>query len=570
MTSVLPDGEDRAAPRFAVRHASLGAVVVGLRRRPRLAAFLSGAVATLAMPPVFAWPVLYAVFYCLVRLLDDIARGSDDVLSRSALKVRASRGFVVGWMFGFGYFAVGLYWISASLFVEPDKFLWLLPFSVTLIPAGLAVFYGVGLAVAAMVWRPGLPGVVTLALTLTVTEWLRGHLFTGLPWNTLGYALTAPPLLLQSASLLGTYALTFIAVLIFALPAAVVTGRPRGALRHHRALGIAAGSSALALMALAAFGAYRLSLPEPAEVPGVRLRLVQPNISQDMKWRGENRAAIFRGYLDRSRRNPKGEDDGLAGITHVIWPESAIPFLLLGSQEALDAIAGLLPDGTNLITGAIRLETVPQIEGQPPLRRVYNSLLALDDRAHLTGVYDKLHLVPFGEYLPFQKTLEAVGLRQLTRLQGGFAAGDAATARYWEVPGLPPISPLICYESIFPDEVVTRGRRPGFFLNVTNDGWFGKTVGPHQHLHQARVRAVEQGLPLIRVANTGVSAVVDGRGRVLQRAGLGEIAVIDTALPGALPPTPYSRSGGSAVLLVLVLGSAWLGLLRARALSPED
>lgn len=533
--------------------AGLGARVVGILERllatsPRVMAFAAGAVSTLAMAPVFAWPVLFVTFLVLVRLLDQTHRQC--ATGRS----RALGAFAVGWMFGFGYFLVGLYWISASLFVEPDKFLWLLPFSASLIPAGLAVFFGLAAMAAIGLWRPGVARVMALALTLTVAEWLRGHVFTGLPWNLLGYALTAPPLLMQTVAVTGTYALTFVAVLVFALPSLALDPEAEAWTRRWCVV-----VPVLALCSMAGIGAYRWWRPLPPDMAGVRLRLVQPNISQDMKWRHENRERIFRDYLDRSRRNPAGQDDGLAGITHVVWPESAIPFLLLNSETALEAVADLLPDGTHLLTGAIRLEQPLPTAGAAPRRKVFNSILALDDRARLVALYDKLHLVPFGEYLPFQQTLEALGLHQMVPMPGGFAAG-VEPVRHVVVPGLPPMSPLICYESIFPDEVVTRGRRPGFFLNVTNDGWFGRTAGPHQHLHQARVRAVEHGLPLIRVANTGISAVIDAQGRILQRAGLDRAAVIDTGLPAAGKPTIYSRTGDWILVLLLLAGAAgwWL------------
>ena len=233
-----------------------------------------------------------------------------------------------------------------------------------MIPAGLAIFFGLAVVAAAAGWRPGPARIVALALALTSAEWLRGHVLTGLPWNVLGYALTAPPLLMQSASLLGTYALTFLTVLIFALPAVC---RDAGISARTRRL--CAGLPLVALALLALHGAYRLSLPEPPAVAGVRLRLVQPNVSQDMKWRHENRESIFRGYLELSQRNPKGEKDGLAGITHVIWPESAIPFLLLNSEGALEAVAGLLPDGTSLITGAIRLEQTPATDADAAAKK---------------------------------------------------------------------------------------------------------------------------------------------------------------------------------------------------------
>lgn len=514
-----------------------------MSRFPKATAFAAGAVATLAMPPIFAWPVLFAVFPCLVWLLDSANSDQD------SWRVTAWRGGILGWWFGFGYFFIGVYWISASLFVEADQFLWLLPFSATLIPAGLACFYAVCIAVAsAFAWKPGLGRILALALALTVAEWLRGHLFTGLPWNMLGYALTAPPLLIQSAAFVGVYALTLPTVVIFAWPA-LSMHEPGGSARWS-----AWGPPVLALACLGLLGAWRLQGADPADVPGVRLRLVQPSIPQDVKWRSERRAEIFRGYLDLSRRNASGQVDDLAGITHVIWPESAIPFLLLSSAEALEAIAGTLPDGVRLITGAIRVDEADESATPPKPRRIFNSMLALDDRATLLGTYDKVHLVPFGEYLPFQRLLEAMGFEQLTRVRGGFASGERGGLT-WAVPGLPPIRPLVCYESIFPDEVAASHSRPGLLLNVTNDGWFGRTAGPHQHLHQARVRAVEQGLPLVRVANTGISGVIDGKGRIVARMRLGVRGVIDATLPGALPPTVYARYGEWWLVVMLAIGT---------------
>ena len=339
-----------------------------LARWPRFGAFSCGVLTTLAMPPVFAWPVLFLTFYGLVRLLDVAA-------AEAVERRRAQRLFVTGWLFGLGYFLTGLYWISASLFVEPNKFLWLLPFSATLIPAGLAVFHGLAAAALVRIWKGGAARIVALALALTAAEWLRGHVFTGLPWNTLGYALTAPPVLMQSASLVGSYALTFVTVVIFALPAAAAGPGMASRRGWHLAVCLAVPFALLA--GLSGYGVYRLSLAEPEAVAGVRLRLMQPNVSQNMKWRSENRGDIFRSYLDLSRRNPQGEDDGLAGITHVIWPESAIPFLLLDSQPALEAVAGLLPDGTSLVTGAIRAEEIAGTAGMAPQRRVFNSVLDL-------------------------------------------------------------------------------------------------------------------------------------------------------------------------------------------------
>jgi apolipoprotein N-acyltransferase len=269
--------------------------------------------------------------------------------------------------------------------------------------------------------------------------------------------------------------------------------------------------------------------------------------------------AIFQDQLDLSRQNAAGQRDDLAAITHLIWPEAAMPFLPLEHPEALAAIGDLLPNGAQLITGALRLKrpAAPRVAG--PLEG-FNSLMVFGDSGNLETVYDKIHLVPFGEYLPFQAALESIGLEQLTRWRGGFAVGPSPRPLL-TIPGLPPVAVLICYEAIFPGAVVQGGQRPGVLVNVTNDGWFGNTTGPWQHFHQSRVRAVEEGLPLVRSANNGVSAVVDGYGRILSILTLNARGVIDSPVPSALPATPYARFGDwtfVAVLLALVVATAIL------------
>jgi apolipoprotein N-acyltransferase len=303
-------------------------------------------------------------------------------------------------------------------------------------------------------------------------------------------------------------------------------------------------------------GWWRLSAAAPA-VAGVKVRIVQPNVPEREKWRPENQARIFRDYLALSHTSPTGADDAATGITHLIWPEAALPFLVLDSPGARAAIGAMLPQHALLITGALRAELAPQE------RRVFNSILVFGEGGSLVDRYDKIRLVPFGEYLPMQSVLEAIGLRQLTELRGGFTPG--ATPRpLLRAPGLPPSAPLICYEAVFPHAVVETADRPGVLLNVTNDGWFGDTIGPRQHFHQARVRAVEEGVPLLRAANTGISGVVDAYGRVLQHLGLNRRGTIDAELPPALPPPPYARFGDTLFLVLWLAGagalllSAWL------------
>jgi len=242
---------------------------------------------------------------------------------------------------------------------------------------------------------------------------------------------------------------------------------------------------------------------------------------------------------------------GMAGVTHLIWPESAFPFLLTEKPSALAAIADLLPKGATLVTGAARAERVAGSD-EPPM--VFNSIYAIDDGGEIRAAYDKVHLVPFGEYLPFGGFLRGLGLRQLIALPGGFSPGQAL--RTLTVAGAPPFAPLICYEVIFPGVVVAPGARPGWLLNVTNDAWYGTTPGPHQHFQEARVRAVEEGLPLVRAANSGISAIVDAHGRIVASLALGRIGTVDGGLPAGLPPTPYGRSGDAIFLALLVIAVA--------------
>jgi apolipoprotein N-acyltransferase len=253
---------------------------------------------------------------------------------------------------------------------------------------------------------------------------------------------------------------------------------------------------------------------------------------------------------------------GVRDVTHLIWPESAFPFFLTREADALAQIAALLPKGTVLITGAIR---APEGATGSLVTRAYNSIYLIDHDGSVLPVYDKVHLVPFGEYLPLQNFLERLGLIQLTKVRGGFIPGDRR--RPVKVPGAPSFLPLVCYEIIFPGEAVPRGERPGWLLNVTNDGWFGASAGPYQHFQQARIRAIEEGLPLVRAANTGISAVVDPLGRVLKMLPLGTEGVLDASLPRPVPPTPYARLGdGPAALLVAL---AMVLVFRGRTRPPS-
>lgn len=495
---------------------------------------LLGLLSILAMAPFFAAWVLLVTIPGLIWLIDGAA-------SEPNVPRRLWRAAGAGWWFGFGYHAAGLFWIGEAFLVEAEVFAWLLPFAVTLMPAGLALFTAAASVSAIWFWQAGSARVWVFALSLAAFEWLLGHVFTGFPWNVLGYALTEPLVLMQSASVLGIYGLTILTVVVAALPAVCFADRDVVGWRGGHGL-LAAGAVVLAMVI---FGALRLSSPPLAPVEGVRIRIVQPSIPQRDKWRPERQREFFLKHLDLTMTAPDGRVDGLAGVTHVVWPEAAMPFQPLLSPEALAAISQRLGEGRWLMSGALRSSVLP--DGK---RRAFNSLMVFGaDGLHAN--YDKIHLVPFGEYLPFQSILEWIGLEQLTRVRGGFSIGVTPRPLI-AIPGLPPVGPLICYEAIFPAVVVQSSERPGVLVNVTNDGWFGRTTGPQQHFHQARLRAVEEGIPLIRAANNGVSGLIDPYGRILAKLELDVVGTSYIALPSPLRLPIYARLGDIVFLILWV------------------
>jgi apolipoprotein N-acyltransferase len=408
-----------------------------------------------------------------------------------------------------------------------------LPFAVLGLPAYLALFTALGFALARLIWTADPSRVIALAASLTLSEWLRGQALSGFPWNAFGYALTEPLALAQTASLIGLWGLTFLSVAIFASPATLIDSKSRG-----RKPWIAPVMALALLVAMGIFGGVRLALQPTTLVAKVKLRIMQPNLQQDVKFNYAAKAEVMQKYLALSDRASGPQSTGVRDANILIWPESAFPFFVTREGDAMAQIADLLPKGTILITGSVRAPDLP-----PGVRitRVYNSVYVIDHDGSVLSVYDKVHLVPFGEYLPFQDWMEKLGFVQLTRVQGGFIAGTRR--RPMDLPNAPRMLPLICYETIFPGDVASRDDRPGWMINLTNDGWFGISTGPHQHLQQARVRAIEQGLPLVRAANTGISAVIDPVGRIIARLGLGVEGVLDSVLPAAIAPTIYTRLG---------------------------
>ena len=528
MSEASPAGEPgRIANRFAAFRLRLAAA--GWRRTALAAAF--GIVATGALPPVYAWPLVFVSFSGLIWLLDLASpdRGTD-----------VGAAFAVGWWFAFGHFVTNLYWLANALLLDAAQFGWMVPFAVFGLSAVLAVFVGAAAAVRHYSRCRGLAGILVFAVAWTAAEWLRGHVLTGFPWNLIGTVWVGVPAVMQSASLVGIYGLGMLTVTAASLPATLVapTRVPR------RWLGPIV--AAALVCALWAFGLARLPAGDTATVPDIRLRLVQPNVTQSLKWDAAQRLASLR----RSAELTRGP--GFETRTDVIWPESAVPYVLTDlnreNPQLRAALAPMVPPGGLLITGALRAE-----HGADDEIKLWNSLFAIDPSGAVAGVYDKHHLVPFGEYVPFPKLLG------FTRVAAGaidFSAGPGP--RTMDLPSLPPTSPLICYEAIFPQEVSETARRPAWLLNISNDAWFGLSAGPYQHFAAARFRAVEQGLPLVRATNDGISAVVDAYGRVLAHLDLGTAGVIDASLPIALAPTLYARVGdyaalGLGVILLLIV-----------------
>jgi apolipoprotein N-acyltransferase len=517
-------------------------IVLAWGWRRWLIAFVAGAVSALAMAPFNAWPILFLTFPTLVWLIDGSGVGR-----WSSIRATAA----TGWWFGFGYFVAGLYWMGYAFLVDAPTFGWMLPFAVFGLPAVLGVYTALAVTLAHMLWTRGALRILALAASLTVTEWLRGHLFTGFPWNAFGYALTTPLPLAQAASIIGIWGLTFIAIAVFASPATLTDDRA-----ETRRPWLPLAVSVMILAALGGYGARRLEHAPTRLVDGVHLRIMQPNLRQDIRFNYAAKQEIVDRYVALSGRSSGPQSQDLHDATLLIWPESPFPFFLTHEADALAQITKLLPPNTALITGAMRLAD----PDHPENSGVYNSIYVIDHTGAIIAVYDKVHLVPFGEYLPFETILERLSLQELTKQHGGFLAGDRP--RLIAIPGAPLALPLICYEVVFPDDMMPPGKRPSWIVNVTNDGWFGISTGPYQHFQQARVSAIEQGLPLVRAANTGISAVVDPVGRIINSLPLGREGVLDAPLPRPISAPIYAQFGDAPAAIMVVI--AFIVVVRRR------
>ncbi len=430
-------------------------------------------------------------------------------------------GFFVGWGAGLGYFGLSLSWIVEPFLVDAERYGWMAPFALILMAGGMALFWGLGFALARR-W----PSALVFAGFWTLAELLRSYIFTGFPWALMAYNWVETPLI-QATSVIGVYGLGFLIVLAGGL-----------LLSRRGAVG-----AVLIIATLTGFGLWRLQTP--VVETGKTVRLIQPNAVQSQKWDPAYIPVFYERQLAFSAA------PGAPDI--VIWPEVAVAYL----PDEQPAVRRQISNAAQapVIMGARRREA----------GNIYNSLLLLDKNSDVAAIYDKYHLVPFGEYMPLQTLADKWGIKGLAEaLGGGITAGTGP--KILSGAGVPPFLPLICYEAIFPQGVA--GPRPEWLVQITNDAWFGEVSGPYQHLAQARVRAIEQGLPLARAANTGISAMVDPYGRITASIPLGRDGFIDAALPKPLPPTILAQTGQWPVIgLILLLLLA--GVLRYRRPPPR-
>ncbi|MES2607720.1 MAG: apolipoprotein N-acyltransferase [Pseudomonadota bacterium] len=491
---------------------------------PRMSAIILGALSTFSFAPLYFLPALFVSVWGLLRLLDN-SQTSRQLFERI-------------YSFGFGFFTTNLYWIGFS-FCAIDLGWVGIPAVLTL-SAFLALFF----VINGFFILPFAPFTIerriAFAVGFAICEWLRGHILTGLPWNLVGSiwgAYTWPYLndiglsILQITAWIGIYGLSFLTMLVVVL----ITGT-------HRLCRIIALAG---IIACALFGGMRL-MRTPTELLPINLRLIQPSLDQRLKWLSssfERNLELQLGLSSLEAERP---------LAAIIWPEAAITTFLNESLELREILSSVAPKNGYIITGTPRRE-----DG-----KVFTTLSVINENGDIPYHYKKSHLVPFGEYVPFKQYLP---VEKLT--SGTLDYSESDGLRTLDVPGLPPFSPLICFEALFPGEVISKAvntKRPLWLLNITNDAWYGVSAGPYQHLALVRIRAIEEGMPLVRVANNGLSAVIDPCGRVAHKLGLYDIGFIDFELPKALPTTLYNRIKEGAFWALLMVAFVGAILMRRR------
>lgn len=491
--------------------------------------FVAGAGTATAFAPTYWWPVLFLtlpIFYFLL----DAAAGRRHGLGR-------------GFAFGYGFFMAGTWWIANALMVDAAKFGWLFPISVGGLSAVMALWFAL---FGWLVWwrRSGhaFADLLQFIVLWIVVEYLRTLGMFGFPWNLLGYAAQTSERLSQLAAVTGPYGLSLLVLSVVLLPVSWV--KPNITERQRM---VYSGITLLALIFTYGYGMLRM--PALTEFTGTRVRVVQGNIQQSMKWTPQGRNESIRVHTELSNMQTNAPTP-----TIMVWEETALPFTLYPDSQWPARVASALPANTTLITGAVRADD------SDGALRVWNSAVVIAPDGQWKQSYDKHQLVPFGEFVPLRNVLP---LEKITPGSVDFSRGAGATTVHTD--GVPPFSPLVCYEIIFPWIALDKSDRPEWILNITNDAWYGNTPGPYQHFAMTRMRAIEQGIPVVRAANTGISAVIDPYGRVVRALRLDERGIIDQALPKPLPVTLYSKYAEAIVFTILVMVLiATMWLLRVR------
>lgn len=470
-----------------------------------------GAVAAFGQEPYGLAPLLVLAFALVIALYDPLAG--------------KGRAALLGWAFGTGYFLHALQWIVSPFLVDVARHGWMAPFALVLMGLGMGLFWMLAFWGARLL-TPGSRW--PLVFTLAAAEMLRAHLFTGFPWAMPAQSLVAS-LPGQALAWIGPYGLNLAILLVSLLGALVLTAQGRAAR-------LLAG-----LLAAAGLGLTFLPVPGgPSPLTEGVVRLVQPNAAQRDKWDPEKARAFYARQIEFSAAPPQGAQ----APDLVLWSETAIPWLLHHAGPILPEIA----EAGAPAPVALGVQRFGAEEGV-----YFNSLVVLDAAGAVAQLYDKHHLVPFGEYMPFGGLMRRIGLEALAAQVGsGFAAGPGPALLDFGALGR--ALPLICYEAVFARDARTELGRPDFIIQVTNDAWFGRGAGPRQHLAQARMRAIEQGLPLARAANTGISAMIDPQGRIIASLPLNSAGFLDAPLPAPLAPTPYARTGDFPLGLLLLFG----------------
>jgi len=513
--------------------------------QPALASLAAGLAAAFAHPPFGFLPGLLG--YALLLVL----------LDRSSAERPLRSAFWRAWLAGAAYFAVSTWWVTEAFLVDAKHQGWMAPFALTFLAGGLALFWGAAGALYRVAAPAGARRLLVFAGALAGLEWLRGHVFTGFPWDLPGETWTAGSAPSQAASVLGAYGLTFVTIAIAAAPG---LGWRRTGERVALTLALAA------LLGLYGFGAVRLAGATATPEPGAPVvRIVQPDTPERADYDAQAFADVARRNLTLTAQPSARKPDV------VIWSEAGLPaaledYLAPGTWTRA-AIEATLSPGQTLITGGFRAQAARPGAYAPRGLSYFNSLLTLRRTAEglsIDALYDKHHLAPFGEYIPFQRYLAPLGVEELTHMGPGFTPGPAS--RPLAPPGVPAFQPLICYESLFPElarDGVLAGR-PAWIVNISDDAWFGATSGPWQHLNLASYRAIEEGLPMVRATPTGVSAVVDAYGRVVpgKILGEGDYGVIDSPLPRSLAPTPFERYG-DAFFYAMVFAAGAVAMRRS-------